>query len=108
MKGLAKRSGITWNTISALERGQNVYELATLKALAQALDVDLAVFTDAHNMPEGTLGEKLEKARMLRGHTRKEAMAAIGISNHTYMSVILGRRQPSKKTVGKIIEYIKN
>ena len=107
MKGLARRCGITWNTISALERGQNVYELATLKSLASALGVDLAVFTDAHNMPESTLGEKIEKARILRGHTRKEAMAAIGISNHTYMSVIFGRRQPSEQTMVKIMKYIK-
>ena len=108
IKGLAERSDVSVTTISALESGQPAYKLATLAALASALDVDSSVFTDANNMPEYTLAQKLEKARIMHCHTRQQAMKAIGISNHTYMSAIFGRRQPSEQTMAKIMKYIKN
>ena len=107
IKGLAERSDVSVTTISALESGQPAYKLATLAALASALDVDSSVFTDANNMPEYTLAQKLEKARIMHCHTRQQAMKAIGISNHTYMDLVKGRRQPCEKTMAKIIEYIK-
>ena len=107
LKGLAERSGLSFTTISALEAGQAVFKLSTLSALAGALDIDSSVLTDAKNMPEDTLAQKLEKARIMHCHTRQQAMQAIGISNHTYMDVIKGRRQPCENTMAKIIEYIK-
>ena len=107
IKGLAERSGISLTTISALESGQPVYKLSTLASISHALDVDSSAFTDANNMPEDTLAQKLEKARITHCHTRQQAMEAIGISNHTYMDVVKGRRQPCEKTMAKIIEYIK-
>ena len=107
IKGLAERSGLSFATISALESGQPVYKLSTLASISHALDIDSSVLTDAKNMPEDTLAQKIEKARIMHCHTRQQAMEAIGISNHTYMSVLKGRRQPCEKTMAKIIEYIK-
>ena len=107
IKGLAERSGLSLTTISALESGQPVYKLSTLASISYALDVDSSVFTDANNMPEDTLAQKIEKARIMHCHTRQQAMEAIGISNHTYMDIVKGRRQPAEKTMTKIIEYIK-
>ena len=104
IKGLAERSGLSCVTISALESGQPVYKLSTLSSISYALDVDSSVFTDANNMPEDTLAQKLEKARILRCHTRQQAMKAIGISNHTYMSVLQGSL-PSSATMKKILRY---
>lgn len=107
IKGLAERSGLSFATISVLESGQPVYKLSTLASLSRALDIESSVFTDANNMPEDTLAQKLEKSRIMHCHTRQQAMKAIGISNHTYMDLIKGRRQPCEKTMAKIIEYIK-
>lgn len=105
IKGLAERSGLSFATISALESGQPVYKLSTLASISHALDIDSSVFTDASNMPEDTLAQKLEKARITHCHTRQQAMEAIGISNHTYMDVVKGRRQPSNMTMAKILRY---
>lgn len=107
IKGLAERSGLSFATISALESGQPVYKLSTLAAISHALDIDSSLLTDAKNMPEDTLAQKIEKARIMHCHTRQQAMEAIGISNHTYMSVLKGRRHPCEKTMAKIIKYIK-
>lgn len=105
IKGLAERSGLSFATISALESGQPVYKLSTLASISHALDIDSSVFTDAKNMPEDTLAQKLEKARITHCHTRQQAMEAIGISNHTYMDVVKGRRRPSNMTMAKILRY---
>lgn len=105
IKGLAERSDVSITTISALESGHPVYKLSTIASLAHALDIDSSVLTDAKNMPEDTLAQKIEKARIMRCHTRQQAMEAIGISNHTYMNVLEGRRQPSNMTMDKILQY---
>lgn len=105
IKGLAERSDVSITTISALESGHPVYKLSTIASLAHALDIDSSVLTDANNMPEDTLAQKIEKARIMRCHTRQQAMEAIGISNHTYMNVLEGRRQPSNMTIAKILRY---
>ncbi len=104
IKGLAERSGLSCATVSALESGQPVYKLSTLASISYALDVDSSVFTDANNMPEDTLAQKLEKARILHCHTRQQAMKVIGVSNHTYMSVLKGYL-PSSATLKKFLRY---
>jgi transcriptional regulator with XRE-family HTH domain len=69
---LAKRSGLTEDTISCLERNKNNPSLPTLRILAQALNVTIAFLGCFESLPEETFAQKVKKARLYHGLYRKE------------------------------------
>lgn len=66
IKRLAELSGVTACTIGAAEHGKSIPNLANIAAIAAALNIPSYVFTEADKMPEETLLQRLDKARVMR------------------------------------------
>ena len=65
IKRLSELSGVTACTIGAAEHGKSIPNLANIAAIAAALNIPSYVFTEADKMPEETLLQRLDKARVM-------------------------------------------
>ena len=66
IKRLSELSGVTACTIGATEHGKSIPNLANIAAIAAALNIPSCIFTEADKMPEETLLQRLDKARVMR------------------------------------------
>lgn len=66
IKQLSELSGVTACTIGAAEHGKSIPNLANIAAIATALNIPAYIFTEADKMPEETLLQRLDKARVMR------------------------------------------
>lgn len=104
IKTLAKKSGLSITGISYIENGKSNPDLKTLKKLAEVLDVPVSHLSCYEMLPENTLMEKLEKARLYHGHTKKEMAHELGVSIKSIFAWQTGR-QPGEKSMEKIKSY---
>lgn len=73
---LGKLSKVCWETISNIESGKH-YKISTIKKLAIALNVTTKWLGCLEFLPENTIGQKIKKARLIHGLSRKEAAELI-------------------------------
>lgn len=103
---LAKSSGLSTITISYIELGQNKASLSTLKILAKILQTSVAFLGCFETLPEGTLGERILKARLFHGHTKREASKQIGVDVKTFWNWESNTTEPTPKILPQIKSYL--
>ncbi len=80
---LARRTGLTVETISYLEGNRYKAKLPTLRVLAQALNVTVAYLGCFESLQEKTYAQKVKKARLYHGLNMKEFAEALGVDART-------------------------
>ena len=105
IRSLSKISGVHETHISAIERLPRTPKLDTVAKLCKALQIPTYYITGADTLPEGSLQEKFEKARILKCHSINKACKIAGIDIHTYrrFTQSLGLTQD---TLNKLIKYM--
>ena len=79
--------------------------LNTIPIISNALNIPSFYITNADKLPENSLAERLEKARLLRCQNIKTACREIGIAEKSYYNLMRGKNI-SKETLSKITAYI--
>lgn len=101
IKRLSELSGVTACTIGAAEHGKSIPNLANIAAIAAALNIPAYIFTEADKMPEETLLQRLDKARMMRCLSWPALAKDIGVD-----MADLCKFKQGKKTWPALIEQI--
>lgn len=104
IKTLAKKSALSVTGISYIENGKSNPDLQTIKKLAIIFEVPIPFLGCYDKLPETTLLEKLEKARLYHGHTKEEMAHELGVSIKSIFAWQSGR-QPGEKSREKIKGY---
>ncbi len=79
--------------------------LRTIQKIAAALNIPSYYITNADKLPETTLQEKLEKARLLSCQSIRKACELINIDSKTYYN-FRDNKKVSDVTIEKIKQYI--
>lgn len=107
MRKLAEMAGVCWQTVSNIEHGRP-YKLSTIKELAKVLDVTVCWLGCFELLPEKTFPDKLKKARLIHGLSRKEAAKLIGCDVKSLFFWENGYRAPVDKFINIIEKFIDN
>ncbi|MDN5331041.1 MAG: hypothetical protein PWP45_266 [Tepidanaerobacteraceae bacterium] len=93
---LAQKAGISATYLCQIENGNVLPSLATLKAIARALNASPQDFLSSH------VGYKIKKIRQERGITQAELAKKAGVSAGLIGQIESGKVEPSIKTLEKI------
>lgn len=105
IRELAKKAGLTRNTIWRFETEKSL-TLPTLRKLAQALDVPIAYLGCFENLPENTLGQRITKARLSHGFTKKEFAEILGVHVKTLRNWEQDKCIPQPKHLEALKKYL--
>ncbi|MFO7151884.1 MAG: helix-turn-helix domain-containing protein [Bacillota bacterium] len=94
---LAERAGISATYLCQIENGKVLPSLATLKAIAKALNANPQDFLSATH-----ISYKIKKIRLERGITQAELAKKAGVSTGLIGQIESGKVEPSIKTLEKI------
>ncbi|WP_082420327.1 helix-turn-helix domain-containing protein [Paenibacillus sp. A3] len=72
VRDVSLMTGLTEATIMNIETGKTVPSLSSLRTLSEYLDIPIYYLGCFEDLPERTLGERMRKARMYHGFTKKE------------------------------------
>ncbi|WP_225999318.1 helix-turn-helix transcriptional regulator [Paenibacillus sp. BJ-4] len=97
IKELAVKAGISDVALSRIERDINPAKPKTLRTLSELLGQPISYLGCFEEMPEGTIGEKIKKARHYYGITKTELSARMKVDAKTIYNWELDRTPlPSK------------
>jgi len=99
---LANRAGISVSYLSEIERDTVNPSIATLRRIAEELEVSVADLMGK----EHSLGYKLKKLREDMGLTQAELAIQAGVSPGLIGQIEQGKVQPSLKTIEKLAEVL--
>ena len=102
LQDLAQNAGISLSYCSEVERGTVYPALATLKKIAEGLEVPVTALI-SH---EGSLGHKLKSLREEYGLTQAQLAGLAGVTAGLIGQIEHGKVQPSLKTLEKISEVM--
>lgn len=105
-KELAKKCHVHPQTITNIERGHTKNSIITLRKIAKVLKTPIRIIGAFDKMPEDTIGQKILKARCIRGLTVREASHMLGIYFETYLDYENDRHIVLEKYQGRIEEFI--
>ena len=80
---VARASGLSAVTVSKIENGRQVPIVVTVRALAETLKQPVWFLGCYEMLPEDTLGQRIRKARLYHGLTKKEFADRLGVNEKT-------------------------
>ncbi|WP_100538091.1 helix-turn-helix transcriptional regulator [Paenibacillus sp. GM2FR] len=107
IRELAALSGLTPETISMMENGVHPPSLKSLKKISACLVQPIHYLGCYENLPEGTFGERLKKARLYHGLTKEEAATKLGVDSKSITSWETDRVEPSNKHLSKVDLFLR-
>lgn len=99
---LAKAARLSERTISDIENDKHTPSPRTIKSIAAALNLPIYHAGGYDLLPEDTLGQRIKKARLYHGLTKKELAASIGVDAHTVINWERDSRKPSSASLDKL------
>ncbi len=106
MQYLADATGFNRVFISNLEADQAKASPPTLRKLSKALGVSIAYLGNYEILPEDTLGQRIEKARLYHGLRKTELAQQIGVNPKTIRLWERDKRKPLKCYLDKLNTYL--
>lgn len=101
---LAKMTGISQSTISKLENGKRSVDLALLRSISKALNVDVSDFlVESNNL---LIGVRIKKQRELKGLSVDELSEKSGIGIKLLLDIEDNNLKPGLETIEKIAETL--
>ncbi len=80
---VARVAGLSSATVSKVENGRQIPIVVTVRALAEALKQPIWFLGCYDVLPEDTLGQRIRKARLYHGLTKKEFAGRLGVNEKT-------------------------
>lgn len=80
---VARAAGLSSATVSKVENGRQIPIVVTVRALAEVLKQPIWFLGCYEVLPEDTLGQRIRKARLYEGLTKKEFADKIGVNEKT-------------------------
>lgn len=80
---VARAAGLSSATVSKVENGRQIPIVVTVRALAEALKQPVWFLGCYELLPEDTLGQRIRKARLYEGLTKKEFADRLGVNEKT-------------------------
>jgi transcriptional regulator with XRE-family HTH domain len=96
---LAAASGFSVATITNAENDKITMQVNNLKTLSIILEKPTSYLGCFEDLPEETLGQRITKARLYHGQTKKEFALDIGIDVHTLKDWEEDIRNPSARYI---------
>ncbi len=102
---LSDATGLSVTAISNLERDRFKPTMPNLRKLSTVLGVPISYLGCFETLPENTLGERIRKARLYHGYSKKEFAEIIGVDVKSIQSWEKDLRIPIDEYLSKIREY---
>jgi transcriptional regulator with XRE-family HTH domain len=99
---LASQSGFSIATITNAENDKIKMQVNNLKTLSIILEKPIYYIGCFEDLPEETLGQRITKARLYHGQTKKEFATDLGIDVHTLRNWETDIGVPSKKYIKRL------
>ncbi len=80
---VARAAGLSTATVSKVENGRQIPIVLTIRALASVLEQPVWFLGCYEALPENTLGQRIRKARLYHGLTKKEFADRLGVNEKT-------------------------
>lgn len=80
---VARAAGLSTATVSKIENGRQIPIVVTVRALANVLEQPIWFLGCYDVLPEDTLGQRIRKARLYHGLTKKEFADKLGVNEKT-------------------------
>ena len=80
---VARAAGLSSATVSKVENGRQIPIVVTVRALASVLEQPVCFLGCYEVLPEDTLGQRIRKARLYHGLTKKEFADRLGVNEKT-------------------------
>lgn len=80
---VARAAGQSTATVSKVENGRQIPIVVTVRALAEVLKQPVWFLGCYDVLPEDTLGQRIKKARLYHGLTKKEFADRLGVNEKT-------------------------
>jgi transcriptional regulator with XRE-family HTH domain len=80
---VARAAGLSSATVSKVENGRQIPIVVTVRALAEVLKQPIWFLGCYETLPEDTLGQRIRKARLYEGLTKKEFADKLGVNEKT-------------------------
>lgn len=80
---VARAAGLSSATVSKVENGRQIPNVVTARALAEVLKQPICFMGCYEVLPEDTLGQRIKKARLYEGLTKKEFAERLGVNEKT-------------------------
>ena len=80
---VARAAGLSSATVSKVENGRQIPIVVTVRALASVLKQPVWFLGCYETLPEDTLGQRIRKARLYKGLTKKEFADKLGVNEKT-------------------------
>ncbi|MBW2672113.1 MAG: transcriptional regulator [Deltaproteobacteria bacterium] len=106
IRDLSAATGLSVTALSRLEADKFNAALPNLRTLAKALGVSIAYLGCFEKLPENTLGQRITKARLYHGLTKKEMAQAIGVDPKTLRSWEQDKHQPLNRYFTVLNSYL--
>lgn len=103
---VAAATGLCTRTIGLAEANKLKVSPPSLRRLSKVLGVSVAFLGCFEKLPESTLGERIIKARLYYGYTKREFAALLGISERTLYEWEYDRKIPPEEQRVIIERYL--
>ena len=107
IKELAQLIEIRPKSLNRIELNQSIASLSTLRKLSKILKAPIWYLGYFETLPENTFGQKLQKARLYYGYTKKEFARILNINEKTITNIEKDLHNPSPITKKAILPYLK-
>jgi transcriptional regulator with XRE-family HTH domain len=94
---LAAAAGLSAVAISKLEAGKTVAALKNLRKFSSLLGLPVAYLGRFEDLPEDTLGQRINKARLCHGLTKQELARSVGVDRKTLYHWEMNRHIPLER-----------
>ncbi|WP_409174343.1 hypothetical protein [Brevibacillus fortis] len=99
---LAAATGLCTRTIGLAEANKLKVSPPSLRRLSKVLDVSVAFLGCFEKLPESTLGERIVKARLFHGYTKREFAKLLEVHERTLFDWEHDRKIPPDNYLNKI------
>lgn len=104
---LAAAAGLSTVAISCLEAGKTAAALPNLRKFSDILGVPVSYLGQFESLPENTLGQRIKKARLYHGLTKRELARILGVDEKTLRHWEMDRHVPLERYLTILHKYLK-
>ncbi|MED2011385.1 helix-turn-helix transcriptional regulator [Brevibacillus borstelensis] len=103
---LAKATGLSVVSLRLAEQNRTTVTPTNLRTIADALGVSVAYLGCFESLSEDTLGQRIRKARLYHGYTKREFAKIFGLSSRMILGWEKDEFLPSDKYLPLLNEYL--
>ncbi len=103
---LAAATGLCTRTIGLAEANKLKVSPPSLRRLSKVLGVSVAFLGGFEKLPESTFGERIVKARLFHGYTKREFAKLLGVHERTLFDWEHNRKIPPAAPLNDLSRYL--